>query len=533
MDLMLIGGIAILGYELNKSKTTIDRKQKTIKLDSAYETYPLISSHEIEKNKEKLQKRVTEHLNHPKTIGNHNLVPFFKSGKSQNTNDDVKDRRLKMFTGINNDEEFTHKKEIENFTNFQNKNEHIIKGSKSQPFDKNRYEASILQTNNLPFEQIRVGKGLGIDANIDADGGFHTQFRIKPNNVNSYRKNQFKNRMIIGKNHQDKRTLESAIGNFDKTIYQCQRPAMPTKSDITAQQSNQINDIQKETNRNNICRTNIYDVPSYKHIRTNTDHTRTNDSSKCSMVLNPYSNKGSFTTQTYLTHPTDRESETIITNRHNQNMHPISDTTIDPLKPTLRHHTMVNNWTGAASSVVQKPIDMVSYDAKSVKRTQFNENNCNYNGIISGNLKYNNDFKTVKNTKRNQIVKNELQNDIYIQGMKNVPKIGTQGLGTNYAPNVSRELTSYAYTPNMSRVNVLGDPCDITGNTQIKLDNNLQSVKLNSIKKSINNFQEANQIGCTNLDNEINVNRRLDFDITNIQLKNNPYNIDITKRTPT
>lgn len=531
MDLMLIGGIAILGYELNKKKAKQLKHSKTTKVDTSYETYPLPSSHEVEKNKQKLEKRVIEHFNHPKTIGNHNLVPFFKSEKSQNTNDDMKDRRLQMFTGINNDEEFKHKKEVETFTNFQNKNEQLIKGSKSQPFDKNRYEASLLQTNNLPFEQIRVGKGLGIDANIDADGGFHSQFRIKPDNINSYRKNQFKNRMIIGKHNQDKRTLETSIGDFDKTIHQCQRPAMPTKSDITAQQNNHVNNIQRTTNRNTECRFNTINPPKYNHGSTITNHTRTNDSSKCNVILNPYSNTGNFNLPTFITHSTDRESSGIVTNLYNQNMHPISDITTDPLKPTLRQSTMVNNWTGGAyQSGIIKQSNTSSYDVKAVKRAQLAENNCNYDGIITGPNVYNNDFMPAKDTKRNNLARDEMQNDFYIQGMKQVPMNTTQGNKKNYTPSVSRELTSFAYTPNMSRVNVLADPCNITGKIQTKIDDNMNSIQSNSIKRSINNFHNLNQIGCTNLDQDLKINRRLDFDSTNIQLKNNPYNIDITKQ---
>lgn len=143
-----------------------------------------------------------------------NFRPFFTSEKSQNTNDDFKDRRLGTFTGINNVD--YHKKQevraappVKNLSN--------MNGVTFQP-DMERYKhytASCRNHNVAPVEKQYVGPGLGIDPSVPAEGGFHQAFRILPDNVNGYRKNTFGGDVIHGKSVVNQRESEGFTNTRD------------------------------------------------------------------------------------------------------------------------------------------------------------------------------------------------------------------------------------------------------------------------------------------------------------------------------
>ena len=135
---------------------------------------------------------------------NKQVVPFFRSEKSQNTNDALKDRRLGTFTGVNNID-YRPKQETEatppvkDLTN--------IHGTTFQP-DMQRYQHYMTSGKNhnvSPVEKQYVGPGLGIDPHQAAEGGFHSTFRILPDNVNGYRKNIFGGTVVHGSSAVHKR----------------------------------------------------------------------------------------------------------------------------------------------------------------------------------------------------------------------------------------------------------------------------------------------------------------------------------------
>lgn len=161
---------------------------------------------------------VAKHMANPNVVKPMNpngtsagLMPFFRSEKKQTTSDTVKDQRLEAFTGRNNTE-FSHKQEL------QAPNPRPQDTGRNLLFDteNNRKrienESQVIQKNNnvLPFQQIRVGPGLGINTDTPAADGFHSQFRILPDNVNSYRKNAFAADVIHGHHAVQTRTADPA-----------------------------------------------------------------------------------------------------------------------------------------------------------------------------------------------------------------------------------------------------------------------------------------------------------------------------------
>lgn len=536
MDLLIIGGIAVLGYELNKKPPKSENK-KGYRNEGSYEPYPLQSSNRIEENKQKFQEMMKEHYNDPKTIGDHNMKPFFKSEKTQNTNDDFKDRRLSMFTGNNN---YDYKPKIETHTMFKPQQEQGVRGSKAQRNDIDRYVPTNIQTNVLPFEQIKVGTGVGVDPTVSASGGFHTHFRIKPNNVNDYRKNQFENRVIMGRALQDNVNKDNVgiIQEYDKTIYQCQRPTMPIKATVDARTS-RGEEVQKCTSRGSLQKDGYgasYLPGAQQTI--NNDITRMKDSTKNGYIGNP-SREGydsSRTNTQYVINANERGncvSGNMYTNVNGQGSGMYTKYT-DGARNTLRQTTQNSCYSGPAQG--QFPSNgsntgFVDNKPKDVKRQCLTLNNTE--GIVSTTVRGETTREYGANqTKRECINSSEMSKGAnIIQGVKNVPySVDQNNYRSSVGHDLNRESTSYSFTPNMSRVNNLADPLQTTGNVFMKNDTSTSSIKYSSNRPSVNNYKQANNMGAVMLEQDIYKNKRLDFEIYNQQHKVNPYNIDITKR---
>ena len=62
------------------------------------------------------------------------------------------------------------------------------------------YKQSIkFKTNEKPFEQVQVGRGLAIGTEVPAIGGFQQYTRIVPDNISDYSSNQLPGRVVEGK----------------------------------------------------------------------------------------------------------------------------------------------------------------------------------------------------------------------------------------------------------------------------------------------------------------------------------------------
>jgi hypothetical protein len=61
-----------------------------------------------------------------------------------------------------------------------------------------RYYVSNKNNNLAPSEKIFVGRGLGLDPEIPASGGFHQMYRVNPNNVGAYRLTTLPGRIAPG-----------------------------------------------------------------------------------------------------------------------------------------------------------------------------------------------------------------------------------------------------------------------------------------------------------------------------------------------
>ena len=196
MEFVLLGALGAFGYYANY-KGSNNKPEDTIPPSQLIDEF---------------NQDVAEHLknNDNVIIGGQtditNNVPFFRSMKSQNTNSMVKDRRLETFTGVNN---VDYQKKQEREADAPVKGLTNIYGTTFAP-DFERYDGYLtngIQNNVTPFEKQYVGPGLGVSVDTPSSGGFHSRFRIMPDNVNGYRKNTFGGEIVVGKSHIDASTV--------------------------------------------------------------------------------------------------------------------------------------------------------------------------------------------------------------------------------------------------------------------------------------------------------------------------------------
>lgn len=260
MELLIAGGIALLGYSMSgpgreprKQRPTYAKQlgPETQYGDEENDTAPL--------DREFIQKAEQQWLDArdpaltgvvtPHTKLTNAQLPFFRSAKSQNTNDAVKQTRLETFTGANTlDTSLTgtyrHKREVERmFTPSMGALPVTSGGSGgNQMYDRQdpRYENAPWQNNVLPADKIYVGRGIGVGPDVAATDGFHPMYRVMLKNVGEYKKNNLPGSANHPKSNVAKGTVkmkQEINKNPGALVYdQARRPLMPSMAAVQAQQ---------------------------------------------------------------------------------------------------------------------------------------------------------------------------------------------------------------------------------------------------------------------------------------------------------
>ena len=178
--------------------------------------------------------------------GHNNMEPFFGSSVKQNMDNNVNKTLLEKFTGT--DVIYRHKKETKMF--FKPEKNTEVFGQKIQR-DDTRYIPSVAKNNILPFEQIKVGRGLNKSADkLSTNVGFHDMYRPTEKNVDQLRvkpKLTYKARISGEKHFVANRGMESKVisnkavdrylTNFDPNTKEGfenirYRPLVPNKSQV-------------------------------------------------------------------------------------------------------------------------------------------------------------------------------------------------------------------------------------------------------------------------------------------------------------
>ncbi|AGE50072.1 hypothetical protein ATCVCanal1_114L [Acanthocystis turfacea Chlorella virus Canal-1] len=219
--LELLSIAAIIGYGLYSSqegrepredRNQYQKIQGTGKaLDETFDVQP---TQMVRKYRKKAAKRWEEAQN-PKISGiitpnqrPSQVMPFFTSGKTMNTNPEMSQRRMELYTGqtlAGFSESGTYKNKVETTNLFgMTPQGRVSSGGTvgNAPGDtelqKARSVNAMTHNNVLPAEQLRVGPGLGVGPEVAATGGFQQFYRQLPLNVNEYKLTQLPGRLVPG-----------------------------------------------------------------------------------------------------------------------------------------------------------------------------------------------------------------------------------------------------------------------------------------------------------------------------------------------
>jgi hypothetical protein len=166
-----------------------------------------------------------EDFTDPIPMTHNNMVPFFGASSKQNMDMDNRllDNKLETFTGQFKLDKQHRTEAGPMFAPVQQNLEQL-----AAPRQLDRFTTNLqIRNNELPFEQIKVGRGLDNGYTAQPTGGFHNTLRILPKNIEQLLVNPrvvAEGRVIRGKDNVDKRTAqqqqfkyrpELLVTNFD------------------------------------------------------------------------------------------------------------------------------------------------------------------------------------------------------------------------------------------------------------------------------------------------------------------------------
>jgi hypothetical protein len=520
MELLILGGLAYVGALHGKHKQTCRNKKNV-------EYYPaeILSIDDANKG---LIEKVGKHLQSESTVVTQldKQMPFFRSERSQNTNTGVKDRRLATFTGVGMIE-YDRKQEIKapdpsrDLTN--------IHGSVFNP-DIDRYKKSLSTSthNNVSSTESQyVGPGLGLKEGEAATGGFHQNYRIKPGNVNGYRKHNFEGRILSGKRPVDElqekvsqlqvsdRSVEpeTSYRGFDSTqssvngpmvhsdeLLGCtNRSAGPSTSGTITGQTGSYNQIVSTRDSSTLSVSNHHGNP------TGSSHGRYNDGS-------------------YIIHSTERGSHGNVLNAASPASGNYTKSAVDIHTLRDQPSSQVNQLNLASTGVHAPNVDRSGYEAKPTQRffPDAYIGNANKSNSSGG---YVNQTTETRPTMRNS--PSSVQH-----GPANGTSFGTRQYKDVYTGsqcNDKREQTLVSnYRPNSHASSIQSDPHE-TVNAHFKNDDRWSNTLLSPTllpNPNRNNNLETNSLSKT----KTNAMNQRDFGYAQTLLKNNPFAIDITQQ---
>lgn len=201
MEALIIGLVAGLGYVVSKQGVRSTTKPESIAVNRP-ESYPFAGatpSKELQKEVEKASEERWLASQDPRGTGivDPRTYPFFTSMKTQHTNDDVKQRKMELFSGKLDNATWKNKRETGPMFDPVPQPVSSSGSSGNAPtYETMRKISAVsgLQNNVLPFQQVQVGRGVGLDPNTPAGDGFHSMYRVMPIDHSSYKRNSYASR---------------------------------------------------------------------------------------------------------------------------------------------------------------------------------------------------------------------------------------------------------------------------------------------------------------------------------------------------
>ena len=541
MELLILGTLAYAGKMLSKSSekmefskmvpnSTTTKKMKT-------------STRDVENF---MQDSVKKHMEGPNTVlsNRHGLVPFFRSEKSQNTNDDVKDRRLATFTGIDMIE-YDKKKEVEapkpvrDYTN--------INGVTFQPdMERYKYSASLGKHNNTsPVEQTRVGPGLALNPDDEHhDSGYQQYFRILPGNVNGYRKHNYEGSVVHGKSNTDKRT-QVAEQQVNKRTSQpdAQYRAFDAPHSSVSGASSKPIQLMSDTHRSlgDMCMNEDILGPkgpnqTYAHVNT------TRDNSKV-MPTCVYGNPASDGNRIGGYVNTPIRNNDLFTERDTSNCHvlnasntqqgtysPLNNADVHTQRENCNNHQL--NLTSGGGFI--NPVRREGMQPKPTQKEQLSDKCNTYIGAVNrantlGGYSSTDDIRqtgrSIRNTSAGPLLSGPSGAAIPMSSQYQHVYDGSKQCNTRENTNVF----NYSSNP-QNGINMKTDPSAFKQSMHSRDDNHVNTVVSNPSVTNMNSFKIKDHIGKLAHASKTSPHNNRDFGFAQTQLKENPYAIDINKR---
>jgi hypothetical protein len=208
VDMYILASILGLGYYLNKDgkkERTHVQEINQVPENQKRNQIDIYNSNMVDKVKVDELKRATELHNKAtdpnsnviykdvrteKNMTHNNMVPFFGSTVRQ-PNIDKPNRTLESFSGQgltgSVGEFYKEKKEMEQ-TKFSDVENEYTQGAPNYDYDQTRYSDSLrIQSNVLPFQQLKVATGLNGGYDTKGTSGFHDTYRAKQYTVDELR----------------------------------------------------------------------------------------------------------------------------------------------------------------------------------------------------------------------------------------------------------------------------------------------------------------------------------------------------------
>jgi hypothetical protein len=503
MEVILVGGLALFGYELSKNGKKPRKQPEKIKMVRFENEYPI-------KDDETL--KGTNEIHRYANRYNHNLE----------ASDTFKQDRLERFIGTT---DYVYQTKIEQGPLFKPTEMKSTIGSDGRAItpvtiDENKRIERYLATGKMdgvrPIQQVNVGRGLNSDS--AAKGGFHDMTRILPENVNSYNKQTFTGRMIPGRALTTERPQTTQVdSNRPERGYTLdQRPAMAGKSDYTAGHRRGEYMMQC-TNRDSIGEHVGGAGGVEAHTITSQGYTRTRDTTSQGFHGNPGQSIGNYTTGKFVMPGTERGECGIVTNISGNRGNSVYNTNY--LDPTLREQE--NSYEGHISNS-QFNAGGYTTDSTTLQTTNRQMTSSSYAGTLTGNVK---GGWTSRPTA--QMTTRETTGNYQASG----PAFGNYGTNTyslKHGAEASTKAGGRAYAPPPGRRNELANPEEIMQNTLVREDANANRSSGGLKATGLNNYTNIKQLGRIEETHGVpSKNTRAVLDIAKTQLEQNPYNHSI------
>ena len=552
-EFLILGGILAFGYQItqnNNNEPLIDEEATQsnvlsvdVPMNNVLENQQIMSHRQLQDN---FELNVRQHMNRDDVVTNYNQ-PFFKSGRSQNTNEYYKDTKLGIFTGVEN-LDFQKKEVPTNTFSPTVDSGRPIHGNIFQP-DMERYKNYVAHANHnnvTPIEKQYIGPGLGIPIDQPAAGGFHQNFRIRPDNVNVYRKNNLSSLPVQGsKTLIDKPAqspnIESTKGltaeefttigdrGFDNARFVSDAPTVRSVHDENLKVQNRM------INNKDLTGNAAFSAGSYIHgsDRLNKDTTNPLCNLPVGIANGVSYGNGGYTTEQYVMAANDNRdiAQCDLINLQSTNAGTYFNNE-QALNPTLRGQC--NEQVTNATSIHGGQHDNYRDSHWSSRPTQKEQTVCNeYSGVAYGGMNATtvyDDPNTIRATQRGagSIYNND--SGFVSEGPRGHFVPGSGSYRSAYtgsdANTYSREMSLVSnYTPNGGTQT----HDKMIGAHDFKSDSSNNTIQSNPKAQGVNNFANSCNMGSTLVPtNRVEENKR-DWGYHQEVVKNNPYIIDITK----